>query len=107
MTCTQSSWRWQVGVSCASAACGLTRAAQAGLITNFQMNSPTQLVNSAGPSFYQPDLKDPGGSASPTYVPLGGIRASGAFRFDGVNDYFAFNQVTDYTFIQSDNLDWS
>jgi hypothetical protein len=95
------------GVLVCAIAVGVAGSSRAALIASYQMNSPSPLANSAGATLDNPNFLDPGGSASPTFLSGGGANGSGAYRFDGVNDYFAFNSAANYTFIQQNNLDWT
>ncbi|NQT37257.1 MAG: LamG domain-containing protein [Planctomycetes bacterium] len=81
--------------------------AGATLIAQYSMDPTTQLVNSVGNfTGYNPDLVDPGGSGSPTYLPTGGYKGSGAFQFDGVANQLNVASPG-YTFINQNNLDWT
>src|ERR1051326_3625450 len=85
---------------------GVALSASASVIARYDMNSPTQFLNNAGTTFYQPDLVNPGGSSSPTYLTSGGAKNSGAFQFDGVDDYLGFNNAG-YLYIADSFSNWT
>jgi len=87
-------------------ALGLVSSASATVVARYDMNSPTQFLNNAGATFYEPNFVDPGGSSSPTYLANGGFKGSGAFQFDGVNDYLGFD-LAGYLFIATANSNWT
>lgn len=87
-------------------ALGLALPASASVIARYDMNSPTQFLNNAGATFYEPNLVSPGGSSAPTYLANGGFKGSGAFQFDGVNDYLGFD-LASYLFIAPSFSNWT
>jgi hypothetical protein len=74
--------------------------AQASLVAHYQMNSPTPLNNTITGDVDRPNMTDPGLTASPTFLAAGGVRGSGAYQFDGVNDYLGFASAG-YTFFSA------
>lgn len=78
----------------------------AALIASYQMNSPNPLINSAGASFYQPNLVNPGGVNAPTYLPAGGMNYTGAYQFDGVYDDLEFD-LAGYLFLGTNGTDYT
>jgi MYXO-CTERM domain-containing protein len=75
--------------------------AQAALVTHYQMNQPTPLAESVpGVDPDRPDLTDPGPTNSPTHLATGGVSSSGAYSFDGTDDYLGF-AGSGYTFFSS------
>jgi hypothetical protein len=83
-----------------------TNQSPASLLAQYNMDYPSPLVNSAGATFYQPNMVNPGGSASPTFLPWGGEFGGGAYQFDGVNDYLTFGGAG-YLFLANNNSDWT
>jgi hypothetical protein len=51
-------------------------------------------------------MVDPGGAASPTLLSNGGFGSSGAYQFDGTDDYLTFGGAG-YLFLNANNLDWT
>jgi hypothetical protein len=81
-------FRLAVGIA---AVLGCAWSAQGALVAHYQMNAPTPLAESVpGADPDRPDMTDPGGVNSPTFLPTGGVAGSGAYDFDGTDDYLGF-----------------
>jgi hypothetical protein len=66
--------------------------AQGALIAHYQMDLPSPQDNPfpLDANRPAPDLVAPGGGQTPTHLVTGGVSGSGAYQFDGVDDYFGF-----------------
>src|SRR4051812_25073603 len=73
---------------------GAATTGRAALLAHYEMDAAAPLANTApgGPYTYQPNMTDsaPAPAAVPTYLPTGGVNGSGAYQFDGVDDYMNF-----------------
>lgn len=69
---------------------GAAASAHGALLASYQMESPTPLNNAVTTEFYRPNFTNPNGANGPTHLPAGGVNGSGAYSFDGVDDYFGF-----------------
>lgn len=63
---------------------GFVPSAQATLVLHWDMNNPTPTDDSTGTN----DLVPQGGTTVPTHLATGGVLGSGAYQFDGTDDYF-------------------
>src|SRR5688500_10023985 len=91
----------QIAILATAAACALVTPTRGALVAHYQMDDPTPLAESVpGNDPDRPDMTDPGGAASPAHLPVGGVGGSGAYQFDGADDYLGY-AAGGYTFFSN------
>lgn len=83
-----------------------TLPASASVIARYNFNSPDTLANSAGETFYQPNMTNPPSPSSPTFLPNGGAFNTGAVQFDGVTNRLDFRGAG-YLYIADNFSNWT